>query len=277
MRKKIDTPILFLYGLWIAATYLIFVLLAPKSLVPTFALSSLIGGVVGTCLVGKSVLNATRDPNSVLRALFFGLTQLFIFRALIAGDTTAAFCASSAAVLVLMPFSKLLTREAVSATEWVSGFVGVAGVVILAPRSDVTVNALLSGLFQAASILTARRSGIKNQSLAGNTFLGLVVGGILCLLLSGQNPWNAFDLRTIPICTILIVVTQLYFLWASFRFRSAAVVQVSQSRIGWSVVLNILIMSQFPSTKQLVGASLVLLAALWAVSALPTTFPKKVT
>jgi drug/metabolite transporter (DMT)-like permease len=267
ISQRNESVFLLAYGFWIAFAYLGLVILEPGHLVATFAVSSLIGGVLVALPFTESLSKIIRDPFSWLRSVFFALTQIFMFRALTAGDTTAAFCASSGALVVVLLLAKHGLHERIGAREWSGAVLAIFGLVLLAPRLGVTVNGIAAGVFQAASIVAARKAGIRGQSISGNLAHGLLVAGLLCLPLCwsdlqvvGKSP------MVLIISALLILFTQFYFLWISFRYPSSQVSQVSQSRIAWSLVLNAVWFHRFPTLQAFCGASIVLGAALLVVS-----------
>jgi uncharacterized membrane protein len=267
MSRKIATAFLLGYGLWIAFVYLSFVVCVPSHLVSAFTLGSLIAGTMVAAVSSRSLCNAAKDPFTWLRSIFFGLTQFFIFRALNAGDTTAVFCAASGALIVALPLAKKGLREHVGMREWAGALLAICGLVLLAPKLGITLNGFLSGIFQAVSIVTARKAGIRGQSISGNLAHGLLVAGLLCLPLCWSDAKAlATESPMLIFYSALILLTQLYFLWISFSFSASAVSQVSQSRIAWSLLLNATWLNRFPSLQSIFGASVVLAAALLVVS-----------
>lgn len=267
MRSITGAITLYLYGFWIAFTYQTFVALVPNTLVATFAVGALIAGLISSLLLRRVLAITIRDPFSWIRGICFGLTQFFIFRALKSGDTAAAFCASSAALLAVLPFAKLILKEKVGLEEWIGASISIGGVFLLSPRLDLTRDATISGVFQALSIIVARHAGLRNQSVLGNTIHGLLVGSCMCLPLCFEDVSLVLVRPTIlTICALLIMSTQLYFLFISFKFDPVSVSQVSQSRIAWAILINATMLRQFPELKTIAGAGMVLCPAMWIAS-----------
>jgi hypothetical protein len=251
--------VFYLYGFWVALAYLIFAIWINKAIVGAFAIGSLLGGFALAAAFPKDLKLSIKNPTAWARSLFFALTQFFTFRALKSGDTTVVFCASAASLIIILPLARYLLNEQSGTIDYLAAFLALIGLCILAPDSHVTPDGIAAGIFQTASILASRKAGIQKQSLLGNTIHGLIVAGVIC------SPFAYDDismLLNMPISIVtsgaLIIITQIYFLWISFRFPVASVNQVSQTRIAWSLFLNSAWKLTLPTAPTLVGALLIM-------------------
>lgn len=252
-------PLLYAYGLWIALAYLAFVIWINKTIIGAFAVGSLLGGISLAVIFPQELKNTIRNPTVWARSTFFALTQFFTFHALKSGDTTAVFCATAASLIIILPVAHSILNERSSTSDYLAAILALFGLYILAPDSHLTFDGVAAGFFQAASIIASRKAGIQKQSLLGNTIHGMILAGALCLpmAVSDISPLFATPLK-IVISGSLIIVTQIYFLWISFRFPVASVNQVSQTRIAWSLLLNAAWKLTAPSFATILGALLIM-------------------
>ena len=246
-----------LYGLWAAIIYLCFVLIGRDKIAETFAIGSLIGGLLTAIIFSKETINAARDRTAWVRAVVFSLTQIFTIRALSSGDITGVFAASTTALLVTMPIARLVLKEPIRGVEIASAIFSIAGMMLLIPNPTATALGMAAGLFQALLIVVSKRSGLKGTSTSGDISLSLTLCGLTTILLSGQIDVRqpAFVLKALLFGAIL-VSTQFYFLWITRSYPTSFVSRISQTRIVWSLIVGAILQTTLPSVSAALGAVL---------------------
>lgn len=263
MGVRVKNIFALMYGCWIAIAYLAVKLLAPNSMMETFAVGSLLGGFGISGFYKNDLLAVIKQPIAWLRAICFGLTQVFLFYALKNGDLTASFSASSTAVLFALGFSNFFLKEERARNEITAALFSVLGIWMIAPDLKVSLYGAIAGLFQALSVITARRAHASSSSLIGNVALGLLLGGLLSALVCQFQVASVFQKPLIPLfVATLTILSQLFFVWISFSFSSVTANQIGQTRIIWALLLEGAASFKMPPFPTAIGAIIVCASAL---------------
>jgi drug/metabolite transporter (DMT)-like permease len=248
------------YGLWIAAVYLGIIGIAGKMSIASFAAAAGLGAVFLSLFRRQAVISAMSTPGAWLRGTFFVATQYCTFKALLADGAPATFSSAAASYIILLPAAAFFVGEPVALRSLIPATVGIVGLAILTPTKNVSWIGATGGVFQALSIIAARRFGNAQIPIIGNVALGLWLS--LPLIFAGEaGPLRELNPLKILLVAILVVLTQVYFVWISETFPSRKVNEISQTRVAWSLILASIISGRIPGVLEIFGSMLVTVAA----------------
>lgn len=253
------------YGAVIAGAYLIAKLVGSNGGINVACISSLILFIFHLIIWPKLTLKSLVNWQYMFRAILFGVTQIFLFKAQSYGSTSAMLIAGIAGTLVGSALGRLILKEIPDWLDILAILVGVFGIVIGNENISVNLWAISGGVIQGITAVTARslmKKRASRRAAVASGFFVLFLTSLFMLIVS--NDLSSVKTLTIPgiaAATIVVTLSQYAFfqLYKLYDTQKAAV--ISLLRVPWAVMLELIVIGTVISTTKLISSTVIILAA----------------
>lgn len=219
---------------------------------------------------GGSVLQAERPALNLLRGLLSAGAMLVGFTAVVHLPLAESATLNFTKVFFVVLLGGLLLRETVTVTRWGAmalGFVGVA--VVLAPNASAMVDpmaalAVLAAFLTACTMIVVRKlAQIERTATMMVWQSGVVLAVVLVPGVTGWITPDPLQWALIALLCLLMGAVQWTMIRAHRAAEASALSPLEYTRLIYASILGFLLFGDLPEGDTLLGAALIIAAALW--------------
>lgn len=253
------------YGGIVAGVYLLARVLGQKGGLDLFTLSAVVIFLGHLIILPRRTLLGFTDWKMCVRGVLFGLTQVLIFKAQAAGQTSAALVASTMGSVCGVLLGRAFLKEQLQGLGVFAAFC-CFGAAFASPKLIlVSYWGVLGGLIQGAGFVLARSLMVERKGAAESISTGFALGALIGLIAL----WSTGDLSTLakvdPMNIVIVVTIALLIQYAFFYLYKILDAQRASmlllSRIPWAIGLEHVLLGAAVLAEQLFSSALIALSA----------------
>lgn len=219
---------------------------------------------------GGGVLRAERPGLNLFRGLLSAAAMLVGFTAVVHLPLSESTTLNFTKVFFVVLLGGLLLREQVTAARWGAMALGFAGVaVVLAPDARTMVDpmsllAVLAAFLTAATMLVVRMLAQVERTSTMMIWQSVIV--LAVVVVPGISGWVTPTLEQwglIAALCLLMGASQWTMIRAHRAAEASALSPLEYTRLLYATALGFLLFDHVPEGETLIGAGLIIAAALW--------------
>lgn len=254
-----------LYGGFVAAAYFLVRLRGVHGGLEIFTLGCFISFFLHLLVVPRKAAIGLRDPRMFVRGLFYGLAQVFIFKAQYDGQTSGALVAAVFGSVIAVVLGHFLLKERPSRLAILAIVLAFSGFFIDLSLFMTSSWGIAGGLVQGLSIVTVRWLMKNKHSQQEAISVGFLLGGIVGLLtltVSGElSLISQIHLVDMLWAVPVMFITQYFYFYLIKILDAPRSSILVLTRIPWAMGLEFAVLGIVASVNQVLASACVVLAA----------------
>ncbi len=218
----------------------------------------------------RDTLAGLKDTKILIRAILFGITQVFLLKAQSNGNTSAVLVASTMGSVFGILAGRIFLKEKLEGLAFLAILSTVAAVFLNPILILSSYLGIIGGLIQGSSLALSRHLMIEKKSIRRNISTGYGIATLIAvpiLMSSGTAPLlqNISILDVIVTAGIAALVQYFYFFLCK-RMDAPRIAILALSRIPWAIAIEYVILRHLPTQNGVVAGALIVLSTVLLIA-----------